>query len=291
MSFGERHPSPEQLEAVAFGWVPAEEAHRIRDHAAHCPTCGPLLAADVEIRARLALLRADEPLVNVVPRVLQRIAVEQPRPRRRLALLGLVATLTLLFAGALLVGPQRLEAAARWLHTIVVREVPAVGQPGAPKAVVGTPGPHGGPIRRVSQEDAARAAPFPVDLPRTVPTGFALADVTVFQPDPSTPPTRVFVTYRRPNAHQPLVLTYQAAGVPSELPVAASGTQELRIDGHRALYVDLAAEGARPPEGDGPPMELGRLILERPDVVVSASGDRRDGLDRDALAAILGSIP
>ncbi|MER3485048.1 MAG: hypothetical protein C4345_02795, partial [Chloroflexota bacterium] len=133
--------------------------------------------------------------------------------------------------------------------------------------------------------------PFPVEIPRAVPTGFALADVTVFQPDPSTPLTRVFVTYRRPDASQPLVLTYQAAGVPSELPAATSDTQELRIDGHRALYVDLAAEGARPADGDGPPMQLGRLILERLDVVLSASGDRRDGLGADALAAILSSIP
>lgn len=199
--------------------------------------------------------------------------------------------LGLLLAGALLVGQQRLEAAARWLQTIIVREVPAAGQPGAPKAVVGTPGPRGGPIRRVSLEDAQRVAPFPVELPRAVPAGFALAEVTVFQMDPSTPPTRVFVTYRRSEAHQPLVITYQAAGIPSDLPLATTGTQELRIDGHRALYVDLAAEGARPLEGDALPMQLGRLILERPDVVLSASGDRRDGLDVEALVAIVGSIP
>jgi len=35
----------------------------------------------------------------------------------------------------------------------------------------------------------------------------------------------------------------------------------------------------------------GRLVVERPDLVLIASGDRRDELDASALATILASLP
>jgi hypothetical protein len=57
------------------------------------------------------------------------------------------------------------------------------------------------------------------------------------------------------------------------------------------VYVDAAAEGARPADGAGAALQLGRLIVERPDVVLTAAGDRRDGLDAAALVMIVASIP
>lgn len=84
-----------------------------------------------------------------------------------------------------------------------MREAPLPGQPGAPRTVIATPGPGSGPIRHVSLAEACQMVPFPVDLPQSVPSGFTLADVTVFQPDPGIPPSQVFVIYQRPGAYQP----------------------------------------------------------------------------------------
>ncbi|MGI8688287.1 MAG: hypothetical protein ACR2M3_06870, partial [Thermomicrobiales bacterium] len=41
---------------------------------------------------------------------------------------------------------------------------------------------------------------------------------------------------------------------------------------------------------DGQPVTTGRLVVERPDVVLLLGGDRSAGLDADALAAIATSI-
>jgi len=41
---------------------------------------------------------------------------------------------------------------------------------------------------------------------------------------------------------------------------------------------------------DGQPVTTGRLVVERPDVVLLLDGDRDAGLDADALTAIAQSI-
>ncbi len=195
------------------------------------------------------------------------------------------------FLGTFLVAPNALQAAAGWLKTIVVREEPAPGQPGAPPAVLATAPPSGGPIRHVTLDEARRSVSFPVSPPQLIPSNFVLADVTVFQPNPAMPPSQVFLTYRRPGAAQPLVITYQAAGTASEVVAPPGATRDLMVGTYRAVYIDDAAAGLRPANGNGPPEQIGRLIVERPDVVLTATGDRRDGLDASALATILASIP
>jgi len=215
------------------------------------------------------------------------------RNGRRAAFRRIVVTLAVVLGigllGTLIVAPGALSAAGSWFRGIVVREVPPPGQPGAPPAVLATSGPGGGPIRHVSLAEARQLVSFPVALPQSVPPGFVLADVTVFQPDPGTPPSQVFVIYRRPGAYQPLALTYQAAGG-SALSAPPGATRAMMVAGYRAVYIDQAAEGARP-AGGGPPLQLGRLVVERPDLVLIAVGDRRDGLDAAALATVLASVP
>ncbi len=136
---------------------------------------------------------------------------------------------------------------------------------------------------------ARQLVSFPVALPQSVPPGFTLADVTVFQPDPGMPPSQVFVIYRRPGAYQPLALTYQAAGG-GTISAPPGATREMMVGEYHAVYIDQAAEGARPADG-GAPLQLGRLVMERPDLVLIAAGDRRDGLDAAALATVLASVP
>jgi hypothetical protein len=125
--------------------------------------------------------------------------------------------------------------------------------------------------------------------------------VTVFQPSADAAPAQVFVTFARPGAFQPLAITYQDPAVTSEVRSAPGAAHEFLVDGHPAVYVDAASEGIRPadaaagttpgPAGTAPVAQLGRLIVERPDVVLIATGDRRDGLDAAALAAVVASIP
>lgn len=67
--------------------------------------------------------------------------------------------------------------------------------------------------------------------------------------------------------------------------------QALTVAGYRAVYIDAAGEGARPVSGSPSTLQLGRLIVERPDAVLTASGDRRDGRNLDMLMAVLVSIP
>ncbi len=245
-------------------------------------------AAD-DVEQLLARLREREPRFDVVQPVLRRIAARPPRAAFRRVSVTLAVVLGIGLLGALAVAPGALSAAGSWFRGVVVREAPPPGQPGAPSAVLATPGPGGGPIRHVSLAEARQLVSFPVALPQSVPSGFTLADVTVFQPDPGMPPSQVFVIYRRPGAYQPLALTYQAAGG-STLTAPPGATREMTVGGYHAVYIDQAAEGARPADG-GPPLQLGRLVMERPDLVLIASGDRRDGLDATTLATVLASVP
>lgn len=254
----------------------------------HAPASQQPETDDVE--QRLAHLRAHEPRFDVVQPVLRRIAARPPRPAFRRVGVALALVLGIALLGALVVAPGALAAAGNWFRGIVVHEEPPPGQPGAPRVVIATQGPGGGPIRHVSLAEARQLAPFPVALPQSVPPGFTLADVTVFQPDPGAPPGQVFVMYGRPGAYQPLVLTYQAAAGGGTLGAPPGATREMIVGGYRAVYIDQAAEGARPADG-GPPLQLGRLVVERPDLVLIASGDRRDGLDAAALATVLASVP
>lgn len=246
---------------------------------------------DDDVERRLALLRTREVRIDVVQSVMHRIAAERPRVRLRLVVVALVAVFGVVLLSTLLVAPNALQAAAGWLKTIVVREEPAPGQPGAPPAVLATAPASSGPIRHTTLDEARRAVSFPVAPPQMIPPGFVLADVTVFQPTPAMPPSQVFLTYRRPGAAQPLVITYQAAGTASEVVAPPGATRDLMVGAYRAVYIDDAAAGLRPASGTGTPEQVGRLIVERPDVVLTATGDRRDGLDAAALATILQSIP
>ena len=70
------HPSRAQIEAAVFGQMGAEEAARVRAHAAACSTCGPRLAQEEETRRRLEVLKQDQPRVDVVQQVLERIEID-----------------------------------------------------------------------------------------------------------------------------------------------------------------------------------------------------------------------
>jgi hypothetical protein len=178
------------------------------------------------------------------------------------------------------------------------------GTPGVPGAS-GTPTipgvPAAGPIHTVTLDEARRLAGFPVALPRALPPGFVLGRVTVFQPSADAAPAQVFVTFERPGAFQPLAITYQDPAVASEIRAAPGAARELLVAGHPAVYIDGAAEAIRPaagaagatpgPVGTAPVAQHGRLIVDRPDVVLVATGDRRDGLDATALAAVVASVP
>ena len=67
------HPSRAQIEAAVFGQLGAEDAAQVRAHAAECPTCGPRLAQEEDTRRRLEVLKQDQPRVDVVQQVLERI--------------------------------------------------------------------------------------------------------------------------------------------------------------------------------------------------------------------------
>jgi anti-sigma factor RsiW len=70
------HPSRAQIEAAVFGQMAPEAAARVRAHAAECPTCGPRLAEEEDTRRRLEALKQDQPRVDVVQQVLERIESE-----------------------------------------------------------------------------------------------------------------------------------------------------------------------------------------------------------------------
>jgi anti-sigma factor RsiW len=72
------HLSRAQIEAAVFGQASPEEAARVRAHAAECPTCGPKLATEEETRRRLQMLKQDQPRVDVVQQVLERLDGHDP---------------------------------------------------------------------------------------------------------------------------------------------------------------------------------------------------------------------
>ena len=68
------HPL-EKLEALAYGWLGEPEASAVQAHVAHCATCQALVADAEAIRERLALLRNDEPRIDVLEQVLRDIDI------------------------------------------------------------------------------------------------------------------------------------------------------------------------------------------------------------------------
>jgi len=62
----------------------------------------------------------------------------------------------------------------------------------------------------------------------------------------------------------------------------------MTVGGYPAVYIDDALSGMKRP--DGQPVATGRLVVERPDVVLLLGGDRDAELDADALTEIAQSI-
>jgi len=112
--------------------------------------------------------------------------------------------------------------------------------------------------------------------------------VQLFQPDPAVPPQQVTVTYTQSGA-PPLTIAYYAPGKGLSVSGTPGTVRQLTVDGNPAAYIDDAQSGMRRPNGQ--PVTTGRLVVERPDVVLLLGGDRAAGLDADALAAIAQSIP
>jgi anti-sigma factor ChrR (cupin superfamily) len=113
------HPSVEQLEAAAFGWLPEAQVRQIRAHAADCPTCGQALQQDDDVRRRLSLLREAEPRIDVSERVLARLK-EAPRPGRSRRPVGYgVVVGAVLLAGVVIASNGKLRRTLRRLHATV----------------------------------------------------------------------------------------------------------------------------------------------------------------------------
>lgn len=246
---------------------------------------------DARLREQLAALRRDEPRFDVATRVRVRIEAER-RPARRWGFLRPVLAAALLivmltFLGTAVVAPGAIRAAGGWFKALIVREEPQPGQPGGQRIVIPTTPPGGSPFRMVTLAEAQRAGAFPVNLPQNVPAGYAVTTVQLFQPDPATPPQQVIVTYRRGGA-PPLTITYDAPGLHPGFSGAPGATRQMTVGGYPAIYIDDAPSGMKRP--DGQPVTTGRLVVERPDVLLLLGGDRDVGLDADALTAIAESI-
>jgi len=238
---------------------------------------------DERLRARLAAMRRDEPRFDVAERVRTRIEAEQ-RPARRLRFLRPLLAVALLivvlaFVGTALLAPGTIRAAGGWFKALVVREEPQPGQPGGQRIVIPTAPPGGGPFCTVTLPDAQRT--------QSVPPGYAVVKVQLFQPDPAVAPQQVTLTYGAPSG-PPLTITYDAPGPRPSFGGAPGATRQLIVGGYPAAYIDDAPSGMKRP--DGQPVTTGRLVVERPDVVLLLGGDRSVGLDADALAAIAQSI-
>ena len=246
---------------------------------------------DERLRARLAATRRDEPSFDVAERVRARIEAEG-RPARRRDFLRPVLTVALLiavlaFLGTAALAPGVIRAAENWFKALVVREEPQPGQPGGQRIVVPTMPPGGSPFHTVTHAEAQRAVNFPVHLPGSVPTGYALTTVQLFQPDPAAPPQQVTVTYERTGT-PPLSITYDAPGPRPSFGGAPGATRQMTVGSYPAVYIDDAPSGMKRP--DDQPVTTGRLVVERPDVVLLLSGDRDAGLDANTLTAIAQSI-
>ena len=64
------------IEAVTSGRAAAKDVRRVWAHAARCPACRELLLRDEELRRRLALLREDEPRIDVLAQVMRQIEAD-----------------------------------------------------------------------------------------------------------------------------------------------------------------------------------------------------------------------
>ncbi len=247
---------------------------------------------DERLREQMEAIRRDEPRFDVATRVRARIEGERRPARRRdflrPMLAGALLIVVLVFLGTAIVAPGAIRAAGNWFKTLVVREEPQPGQPGGQRIVIPSTPPGGGPFRTVPLAAAQRAVAFPVNLPRNVPAGYVLTTVRLFQPDPATPPQQVIVMYGRSGA-PPLTITYDAPGSHPSFSGAPGATRQMTVGGYPAVYIDDAPSGMK--RLDGQPVTTGRLIVERPDVVLLLGGDRAAGLDADTLAAITQSIP
>lgn len=73
MSSVQRHSSRVDIEAAAFGQLEPAKHAAVQAHAARCNRCSSLLARDLEVRQCLMQLTSDEPKVDVVAAVLQRL--------------------------------------------------------------------------------------------------------------------------------------------------------------------------------------------------------------------------
>jgi hypothetical protein len=291
----ESHPSADAIKAAIFGWQSGDEAAVITKHVATCGACRPLAAADEQLAELLAKLPRYErpqeldPAAAVAARLASRPAARpRPRfvtPRWVAAPVAAILLVALLLGGALLVPDA---SAGAWLRSILIRQFPSPGEAGAPDPTFGLPSES--PMRATTLDAAQRAVTFPVVLPAYVPDGFIVTGVTVFQAPGATAPTQVFITYARAGGRQPLTLTYGPAGSSTAVTSAPGAAHEMLVDGRRGVYFDDASAGLKTQGSSAEPLQLGRLIVERPEVLLIASGDRRDGLDADTLAAVLASI-
>lgn len=247
---------------------------------------------DERLRERLAALRRDEPRFDVATRVRARIEAERCPARRLRFLRPVLAVAALIvalaFLGTAALAPGTIRAAGNWFKALVVREEPQPGQPGGQRIIIPTPPSGGDPFRTVTLSEAQRAVTFPVNLPQSAPAGYAVTTVQLFQPDPAIPPQQVIVMYGR-SGTPPLTVTYDAPGPHPSFSGAPGATRQMTVDGYPAVYIDDALSGMKRPGGQ--PVTTGRLVVERPVVVLVLGGDRSAGLDVDALAAIAQSIP
>jgi anti-sigma factor ChrR (cupin superfamily) len=112
------HPSAEQLEAAAYGWLGKAEAKTILTHARACSVCEPRLASDEEVRRRLGTLRRASPRFNTVDAVLGRLDHDSQSPRlfrlraTRLALLAVLLSVGLV-SGWVMAGRRNKRRARR----------------------------------------------------------------------------------------------------------------------------------------------------------------------------------
>jgi hypothetical protein len=94
------------LEAAVFGRLAEGESRLIRAHAAACAKCGLALRREQSVLKRLEALRRDEPTINVLGRVLDRLDDVVPRRAtpnklmRALVALGVVAGALVLASAA-----------------------------------------------------------------------------------------------------------------------------------------------------------------------------------------------
>jgi outer membrane lipoprotein-sorting protein len=126
---------------------------------------------------------------------------------------------------------------------------------------------------RVSIEEAARRAPFPVFIPTRVPLGSVME--VQFQPGLDRPPlsASVHISYSRPDARRSIVLNEMA--LPDPDPYAPGDWEAVDRNGVEIRVSDPSVMGGRP-----------AIKVERDGTLILLHGD----LDRDALIEIASSL-